>query len=671
MKKTGLLVATLVAVAQLAAQPFQARLNTGAILEPVGKIINGAGQDRAAFVNYWDAMHAQGKPAIFMAYIGLRDVTSDWADALKGDLMRNADKFVVPQIGLSMTVDGTPSAHYEQDVAAGLYDNQIAMFIDGLQSLAIPAYVRIGYEFNGVSWNGYQPATYKTAFLRITNMIRARGVEVATVWCFAMDGVMNFQDYYPGDASVDWWAIDIFSANHFTDPNASRFLDSARAHYKPVMIGETTPRSVGVLNGQQSWNQWFAPFFTFVHTHPEVKALSYINWNWALYPQWQTWGDARIEQNAIVARNFAGEMDSLQYLHASTERLFRKAFSSSDTIAPPIPGSISLVDLGFPLRLQWSASADPSGLAHYIVYKNGVRSDYALAPSYSDKNIAARDTITFTVSAMDRAGNESQTTAGLRITVPSTLSKALNGEFDGGTQSWQLSSYAAGAAATLRIDTTSVISGRNSCAVTVTQATGTNWHIQLWQPLAIFSGHKYKVTFKAKASSAKVIDLVLQQSASPYFIYLDKPHTLTTSVQTFSDSISINTSDQAKLELFLGTSETVQLWIDSISIIESSTGTSSGVERLVARPESFALLQNYPNPFNPTTKIAFEVGVSGMVSLKVFDALGREMAALVNEKREAGRYSVEWNAKLVPSGVYFYRLVAGNSSEMKKMIVLK
>ena len=329
MRNALVLAAVFTAISQLAAQPIHTRLNQGAILEPAGRIINGAGQDPTAFMNYWNVMHPQDKPAIFMTYIGLRDVTSDWADGLKIDLMRNVGKFVIPQIGLSMTVDGTPSAHYEQDVAAGLYDNQIAMFIDGLQSLAIPAYVRIGYEFNGVSWNGYQPATYKAAFTRIATLIRARGIEVATVWCFAMDGVMNFQDYYPGDAYVDWWAIDLFSANHFTDPNAQRFLDSARVHSKPVMIGETTPRTVGVLNGQQSWDQWFAPFFTFIHAHPEVKAFCYINWNWSQYPLWQTWGDARLEQNAIVGGSFAGEMDSLPYVHASTERIFRKSFGSS------------------------------------------------------------------------------------------------------------------------------------------------------------------------------------------------------------------------------------------------------------------------------------------------------------------------------------------------------
>jgi hypothetical protein len=558
-------------VTQTAAQTIKPRLNQGALLEPQGKIINGAGQDKTAFMNYWNVQHTQNKPLVFMSYVSLKDITSDWADELKTSLMANTGKFLIPQIGLSMTVDGTPSAHYEQDVATGLYDDQIKMFIDGLQSLAIPAYVRIGYEFNGTTWNGYVPATYKNAFVRITNMIRTRGIEVATVWNLAMDGVMNFQDYYPGDSFVDWWAINCFSASHFTDSNAGRFLDSARVHKKPVMIGETTPRNVGVLNGQQSWDQWFAPFFTFMYNHPEVKAFSYINWNWSQYPQWQTWGDARLEQNAVVGNKFANELDSLKYQHATSERLFRKSFGLSDNSAPATPGNITLVPGDYPLQLTWNAVTDPSGLSHYIVYKRGVLSDYTLTLPYSDKNIMAGDTITYAVSAMDRAGNESQLTAGQRITVPLTLSKALNGEFDNGTKNWNLSTYDSGASATMKIDTNKVISGRNSCAIDITKITGTGWHIQLWQWLAIHPGRQYKITFKARASSAKVINLVVQQGASPYTMYLDKPHSLTTTVQTFTDNYTASVEDLAKLEFFLGTTGTVQVWIDLVSISEIFT----------------------------------------------------------------------------------------------------
>jgi hypothetical protein len=679
MRKTLIIVSVLIAISQLGAQSIQTRLNQGAILEPHGKIINGAGQDQAAYMNYWNVMHAQNKPLVYMTYINLSDVTSGWAEGLKSNLMSNAGKFQIPQIGLSMTVDGTPSAHYEQDVAAGLYDDKISMFIDGLQLLAIPAYVRIGYEFNGVAWNGYDPATYKSAFIRITNMIRARGIEVATVWDFSMDGVMNFEDYYPGDAYVDWWGINVFSASHFTDPNAQKFLDSARVHAKPVMIGETTPRNVGVLNGQQSWDQWFAPFFTFIHNYPEVKAFCYIDWNWSQYSQWSTWGDARLEQNAIVGGSFAGEMDSLQYLHASTERAFRKTLGSSDTIAPAIPGTISVVQLGYPLQLNWNSVPDPSGLSHYIVYKHGALSDYTLNLPYSDKNITVGDTITYAVSAMDRAGNESQTTASLLVTIPSTLSKGLNGEFDSGTQDWQLSTYATGASATMQIDSSSVISGRNSCAVTISQVTGTNWHIQLWQPVTIYPKRKYKITFKAKASSSKTIDLSLQENVSPYTTYLDRVHTLTTEVQTFTDSVSINTTVQAKLGFYLGTSGTVQVWIDSVSIIESSSATTGVVQQGDEKPEAFALLQNFPNPFNPSTNISFSIPSKSFVSLKVFDLLGREVATLVNEQKSAGTFTQQWNAVNVSSGIYFYRLVAnalpsgqaGTYTQTKKLLLLR
>jgi hypothetical protein len=654
----------------LLAQSIQPRLNQGALLEPQGKIINGAGQDLAAYKKYWNVMHTQDKPLMYMTYIGLRDVTPDWADGLKSDLMSNPGKFQVPQIGLSMTADGTPSSHYEQDVAAGLYDDQITMFIDGLQSLAIPAYVRIGYEFNGVAWNGYVPATYKSAFIHITTMLRTRGLEVATVWDLAMDGVMNFMDYYPGDEYVDWWAINLFSASHFTDANAVSFLNSARNHSKPVMIGETTPRNVGVLNGQQSWDQWFAPFFTFIHSHPEIKAFNYINWNWSQYPQWANWGDARLEQNTIVGNHFANEMDSTAYLHATSESAFRETFGMSDNTSPATPGSISVVQSGYPLQLNWGAVTDPSGLSHYMVYKHGVLSDYTLTLPYSDKNIVAGDTITYAVSAMDRAGNESLRTAGLRVNVPNSLSKVLNGEFDEGTNNWHLSTFAAGATANMQIDQGSVISGSNSCKVNISSVTGTDWHIELWQWLSINSGRKYKITFKAKSSTTKTITLGIQQAASPYAIYLGKAHTLTTTVQTFTDSVTINTADQAKLEFFLGSS-TATVWIDEVSIIESSTGSLGVDEQEKVNPAPCEILQNYPNPFSVSTTLGFRINKSGIVSLKIFNAMGTEVASLVNKQMPKGEYSIDWNATGLANGIYICRLQAGKISDTQKLVLQK
>ena len=88
-------------------------------------------------------------------------------------------------------------------------------------------------------------------------------------------------------------------------------------------------------------------------------------------------------------------------------------------------------------------------------------------------------------------------------------------------------------------------------------------------------------------------------------------------------------------------------------------------------PGNYGLKQNYPNPFNPTTNISYSIPKTGFVSLKVYDALGREMATLVSEVKPAGNHLVNFNAANLASGIYFYRLEAGGFSQNHKMILLK
>ncbi|MCI0449377.1 MAG: T9SS type A sorting domain-containing protein [Chlorobi bacterium] len=88
-------------------------------------------------------------------------------------------------------------------------------------------------------------------------------------------------------------------------------------------------------------------------------------------------------------------------------------------------------------------------------------------------------------------------------------------------------------------------------------------------------------------------------------------------------------------------------------------------------PNEFSLSQNYPNPFNPMTNVKFQMPKEGFVKLIVFDALGREIAALVNEELKPGTYEVRWDAANYPSGVYFYRITASDYSHTKKMILVK
>jgi hypothetical protein len=105
-------------------------------------------------------------------------------------------------------------------------------------------------------------------------------------------------------------------------------------------------------------------------------------------------------------------------------------------------------------------------------------------------------------------------------------------------------------------------------------------------------------------------------------------------------------------------------------------GTITGVVESPSAPMRAQLSQNYPNPFNPSTTIAYAVGsLSGLsgaeVVLKVYDLLGREVATLVNGKQEPGRHTVVWDATGQPSGVYFYRLRAGNFVETRNLLLLR
>ena len=88
-------------------------------------------------------------------------------------------------------------------------------------------------------------------------------------------------------------------------------------------------------------------------------------------------------------------------------------------------------------------------------------------------------------------------------------------------------------------------------------------------------------------------------------------------------------------------------------------------------PTKYSLKQNYPNPFNPETVISYQLPVMSKVELKVYDVLGREVATLVNKEQSAGTYEVQFDASNLTSGIYFYRLMSGEYSETKKMLILK
>ncbi|MBC8491366.1 MAG: T9SS type A sorting domain-containing protein [Candidatus Marinimicrobia bacterium] len=102
-----------------------------------------------------------------------------------------------------------------------------------------------------------------------------------------------------------------------------------------------------------------------------------------------------------------------------------------------------------------------------------------------------------------------------------------------------------------------------------------------------------------------------------------------------------------------------------------ASATVVSIDESANLPTEFALSQNYPNPFNPITRINYDLPEATFVTLKIYDMLGREVQTLVNKSQQAGRYSVMFDASKLSSGVYFYKLEAGNFVEMKKMILMR
>jgi len=149
----------------------------------------------------------------------------------------------------------------------------------------------------------------------------------------------------------------------------------------------------------------------------------------------------------------------------------------------------------------------------------------------------------------------------------------------------------------------------------------------------------------------------------------------------YSNDKGVNWSEQGVFDID-STYPTSIFCIDSLAgwavgwngvILHTTNGGVSFIEeeQINEIPSEFLLSQNYPNPFNPSTKIKYSIPQTSQVQIKVFDVLGNEMEALVNEEKQGGTYELTWNAVNLPSGVYFYQLKAGSYVDTKKMILIK
>ncbi|MFC1816988.1 glycoside hydrolase family 26 protein [Thermodesulfobacteriota bacterium] len=316
---------------------FVPRNYYGAKLEPVTKVLHGAGQCywNNSVQEYLQMLQGKYDPVIINDYITVR-VLKKGTDAFIHNIRNWLAKFpsyTMFQLGLALGApekEGGPFKDLTENVASGAYDDTLNYLFNALNTLNVPVYIRIGYECNG-SWNHYATDSYKRAYRHVTNLLRSSILNnnSASIWCIASDGSSAYMDWYPGDQFVDWWAIDLFRATGLTSNLTKSFLSDADQHQKPVMIGESSASYTGVSGGQASWDNWFEPYFELIRNNPGIKAFNYINWEWDSKRR-QGWRDSRIGKNGLVAALYAHEMASPLFLHASTKETVMDSLKSAE-----------------------------------------------------------------------------------------------------------------------------------------------------------------------------------------------------------------------------------------------------------------------------------------------------------------------------------------------------
>jgi hypothetical protein len=120
----------------------------------------------------------------------------------------------------------------------------------------------------------------------------------------------------------------------------------------------------------------------------------------------------------------------------------------------------------------------------------------------------------------------------------------------------------------------------------------------------------------------------------------------------------------------LSKSERSKKQVDDILFSKKIKNSNVAILNTVV-PDKYELSQNYPNPFNPTTKINYALPKTGLITMKIYDVTGREIKVLVNEVKQAGYYTIDFNASNFASGVYFYRIIAGDFISTKRMVLIK
>lgn len=263
-------------------------------------MLSGAGQCTET-VHAMQRMQGDGqKPALVALYEGISG----------GVYRQNPDIFeahtlfpgAVLQIGLQLPLFSREGL---LALAQGDWAGEVRRMAEGYGRIRLPILLRIGYEFDGVKWNGYDPQAYALAYRAIAEALAQAGAtNVALVWDSYTTDTENAMDWFPGADVVDWYGYNTL-APKFSGPNL--MAEMAQAAGKPLMNGEAS-YAEGIQD--MPFAQWVQGYFRSMR-EARVAAYQYINWRWQVYPgaaNWSHWADGRITEDPEMAAQYRQAM---------------------------------------------------------------------------------------------------------------------------------------------------------------------------------------------------------------------------------------------------------------------------------------------------------------------------------------------------------------------------
>jgi len=228
--------------------------------------------------------------------------------------------------------------------------------------------------------------------------------------------------------------------------------------------------------------------------------------------------------------------------------------------------------------------------------------------------------------------------------------------------------------------------GPNNHDVKVVRSTngGLNWSTPLkvngdasnreqffsWMTVDQATGFIYIVYYDRRNTTGNTTDFYMSKSTNGGLSFTDE----VVSSSSFTPTSSTFFGDYTNVTAYNGVIRPIWIRLQgtALSLMTALIGSPTGITEPVAMtPREYKLEQNFPNPFNPSTMINYSIPKSSYVTLKIYDMLGREVANLLSEYKEAGKYSFNFNGKDYSSGIYFYKLTAGDFISTKKMMLNK